>query len=143
MGSGKSKLCLVSRYKADILLSARLREENALNRGLNGSLKEDDQVFLSSPPPTSDDESIINVPIKHSVYCAACRTRESRVWWKAPKGLPTNVLCDSCGLNWRKYADLNARPITREEPSVQKKTLEKREGTPLTAPTIKRIKVLL
>ena len=74
--------------------------------------------------------------------CGACRTRESDTWWKAPKGLATNVLCDSCGLAWRKYADLNVRPI-REDPLTKNnnKAGDKREGTPLNGNANKRAKV--
>jgi len=57
-----------------------------------------------------DDSSIIAQPSR-TPSCGACRTRESKIWWKAPKGLSTNILCDICGTNWRKYADLNVRPV--------------------------------
>ncbi|KAJ6519015.1 hypothetical protein C8R45DRAFT_1116957, partial [Mycena sanguinolenta] len=89
----------------------------------------------------SDDEgSIIAHPSK-TATCGACRTRDSRTWWKAPKGLSTSILCDTCGTNWRKYADLNVRPIREESlPATKKATekapeREKREGTPLAGPT--------
>ncbi|KAF8902398.1 hypothetical protein CPB84DRAFT_1678860 [Gymnopilus junonius] len=85
----------------------------------------------------SDDESSIIAQPSKTPSCAACRTRESKTWWKAPKGLPTNILCDTCGTNWRKYADLNVRPI-REESLPLTKTREKREGTPLAGPSSKR-----
>ncbi|PPQ93874.1 hypothetical protein CVT25_013583 [Psilocybe cyanescens] len=85
---------------------------------------------------SDDDSSIIAQPSK-TPSCGACRTRESKVWWKAPKGLPTNILCDNCGTNWRKYADLNVRPL-REESVPTTKTREKREGTPLAGPSTKR-----
>lgn len=107
--------------------------------------------------PLSDDEcSIVELPTSGSSfartnnYCAACRTRDTDVWWKAPKGLSTPYLCDSCGVNWRKYADLSSRPTTREETSMNSSTpaplgsvkaREKREGTPLTAPVTKKAKV--
>ncbi|KAF8972764.1 hypothetical protein BDZ97DRAFT_1649930 [Flammula alnicola] len=83
-----------------------------------------------------DDTSIIAQPSK-TPSCGACRTRESKTWWKAPKGLPTNILCDTCGTNWRKYADLNVRPL-REESVPTTKVREKREGTPLSGPSTKR-----
>lgn len=86
-----------------------------------------------------DDSSIIAQPSK-TPSCGACRTRESKTWWKAPKGLPTNILCDSCGSNWRKYADLNVRPL-REESLPLTKVREKREGTPLAGPSTKRARV--
>ena len=81
-------------------------------------------------------------PTRANGSCGACRTRESKVWWKAPKGLPTNVLCDACGLSWRKYADLNhMRPVREESVAGKAKTTEKREGTPLGGPSAKRPKV--
>ncbi|KAF8806889.1 hypothetical protein BYT27DRAFT_7190581 [Phlegmacium glaucopus] len=83
-----------------------------------------------------DNSSIIAQPSK-TPSCGACRTRESKTWWKAPKGLPTNILCDICGTNWRKYADLNVRPV-REESLPASKVREKREGTPLAGPSTKR-----
>ncbi|RDB15348.1 Lid2 complex component snt2 [Hypsizygus marmoreus] len=86
----------------------------------------------------SDDEgSIVTQPSK-SPSCAACRTRESSVWWKAPRGLATSVMCDSCGLNWRKYADLIVRPLREESITSGKSRTEKREGTPLAGPSAKR-----
>ncbi|KAF9530368.1 hypothetical protein CPB83DRAFT_763157 [Crepidotus variabilis] len=88
----------------------------------------------------SDDESSIIATPSKTPSCGACRTKDSKVWWKAPKGLPTNILCDTCGTNWRKYADLSVRP-TREETAPTSKTREKREGTPLSAPAAKRARV--
>ncbi|KAF8159372.1 hypothetical protein B0H34DRAFT_654907 [Crassisporium funariophilum] len=85
---------------------------------------------------SDDDSSIIAQPSK-TPSCGACRTRDSKTWWKAPKGLPTNILCDSCGSNWRKYADLNVRPL-REESVPSSKGRDKREGTPLAGPSMKR-----
>ncbi|KAJ2990429.1 hypothetical protein NUW54_g8472 [Trametes sanguinea] len=94
--------------------------------------------LLERPPPDDDDSSIVMEPPRN-VICGACRTRESEVWWKAPKGLPSGVLCDNCGLSWRKYADLNVRPI-REETVTKAKVGEKREGTPLNGNQAKRAK---
>lgn len=90
----------------------------------------------------SDDEGSVVGELTKTNNCGACRTRESETWWKAPKGLATNVLCDNCGISWRKYADLNIRPL-REDPSVAKpkSSAEKREGTPLAQTTAKRPRV--
>lgn len=91
----------------------------------------------------SDDEgSIVSQPSK-TPSCGACRTRESNVWWKAPKGLPTSVLCETCGTNWRKYADLNVRPVREESLPTSKSRggIEKREGTPLAGPSAKKARV--
>ncbi|KAF9061938.1 hypothetical protein BDP27DRAFT_1406433 [Rhodocollybia butyracea] len=95
----------------------------------------------------SDEESSIIVPPSKAPACGACRTRESRIWWKAPKGLQSNILCDNCGVNYRKYADLNMRQ-TRDESSAAPPSTklrngingEKREGTPLAGPSSKRSK---
>ncbi|EJC99959.1 uncharacterized protein FOMMEDRAFT_159536 [Fomitiporia mediterranea MF3/22] len=146
--------------------NARLREENARLREPDAYKKAKiPRSGAASPAQRSsvsdDDQSIVDIPpsaqggARNANYCAACRTRESRVWWKAPKGLATPILCDNCGVNWRKYADLNARPTTREEsamsasvsapvnvlPGAKTRGAEKREGTPLSAPTAKRTKV--
>ncbi|KAJ7224075.1 PHD-zinc-finger like domain-containing protein [Mycena pura] len=60
--------------------------------------------------PSDDEGSVIGHPLR-AATCGACRTRESKTWWKAPKGLSTSILCDTCGTNWRKYADLNNGPL--------------------------------
>ncbi|KAH9851909.1 hypothetical protein C2E23DRAFT_869052 [Lenzites betulinus] len=110
--------------------NSKLGEENVRIR-LARANGVDEKVGATTREPTPEDEegSIVLEPPRN-VSCGACRTRESDVWWRAPKGFPTGVLCDSCGLGWRKYADLNVRPI-REEVVSKAKTGEKREGTPL------------
>jgi hypothetical protein len=75
--------------------------------------------------------------------CGSCRTKDSQYWWKAPKGfdLSSTMLCDSCGMLWRKYADLKGG--RGDDPSKPPKILEKREGTSITGPVTKRIKVCI
>jgi hypothetical protein len=101
------------------------------------------------PSASEEEKSIVNVKTdgrNATMYstCAACRTRVSTVWWKAPKGLLTAVLCDDCGVHWRKYGDLNLK-IPKEDtlPSAKQRMAiaEKREGTPLTGPAPKKMKV--
>lgn len=80
---------------------------------------------------------------RSNVLCASCKTRESAQWWKAPKGLSSSILCDDCGISWRKYADFT-KPAIREDSvpaSTKGKAPEKREGTPLNGPNAKRSKV--
>ena len=92
-----------------------------------------------------DDDSegsIVKQP-RSNVLCASCKTGESTQWWKAPKGLSSSILCDDCGVSWRKYADFT-KPVIREESvpaSAKGKAPEKREGTPLNGPSAKRSKV--
>lgn len=122
--------------------SSKLGEENVRIR-LARANGVDEKAESTTREPTPDEEegSIVMEPPRN-VSCGACRTRESDVWWKAPKGLPTSVLCDNCGLSWRKYADLNVRPM-RDEALSKSKTGDKREGTPLNGPQSKRAKVCL
>ncbi|KAF8757602.1 PHD-zinc-finger like domain [Rhizoctonia solani] len=87
---------------------------------------------------SSDDESSVygfggDVPRQ---VCGACRSKESAVWWKAPRGLPTEVMCDQCGISWRKYGDIRSGRI--EEPK-KSNGIDKRENTP--QPPVKRTKV--
>ena len=96
--------------------------------------------------PSADDSdsegSIVRAPSKAHSSCGACRTRDTKLWWKAPKGLATPVLCDACGISWRKYADLNhLRPVREEAAAAKQGKAEKREGTPLAGSNSKRIKV--
>jgi hypothetical protein len=125
-----------------ISISAKLGEKN---KGPHGDViypTRDEVKKRTGGTPVDDDDGSIDLrPTKANPACGACRTRESKVWWKAPKGLATNILCDNCGLNWRKYADLNVRPMREESmPSAKIKAIEKREGTPLGGPA-KRAKV--
>lgn len=124
--------------------NSRLKEENQRIRELRLSHKdeEDEEVSISqSITPLSDDEgSTVREPSKGYNSCGACRTRESETWWRAPKGLSTEILCDTCGTNWRKYADLSVRPFREDATPTGKKGGEKREGTPLNGPNPKRLR---
>ncbi|KAF9233474.1 hypothetical protein BU15DRAFT_90328 [Melanogaster broomeanus] len=121
--------------------NSKLKEENIRARERAAAIKEDEGEGPILDAPISDDEgSIVLGPTKANSSCGACRTRESETWWRAPKGLATNILCDSCGTNWRKYADLNVRPVREDALPVGKKAPEKREGTPLNGPITKRLK---
>lgn len=114
----------------------RLGEENRQSRshnltGRNISLKR-------SRSPSSDDESSVygfggDVPRQ---VCGACRAKDSAVWWKAPRGLPTEVMCDQCGISWRKYGDIRSG---RVEEAKKGNGADKRENTP--QPPVKRTKV--
>lgn len=133
-----SSLCIIYR-DLNCIFSSKLGEENARIKAARSS----GMIHHSRPssPISSEDEgSVVKDLSKGITSCGACRTRESDVWWKAPKGLPSNVLCDNCGISWRKYADLNVRPV-REEAMAKAKNGEKREGTPLNGPYAKRAKV--
>ncbi|KAG6908898.1 hypothetical protein DXG01_002876 [Tephrocybe rancida] len=125
--------------------SAKVGEENRrLSKGgprqkiKHRQYESPEQALEGQQVGLSDDEgSIIEQPSK-SPTCAACRTRESSAWWKAPKGLSSDIMCDSCGTAWRKYADLVVRPLRDESIASGKSRTDKREGTPLAGPSAKR-----
>jgi hypothetical protein len=121
-----------------------------------------------APPTISDDNTSIYQKNDRRVYtCAVCRTKESESWWKAPRNLPTNSMCDDCGILWRKYAIKSARGTDKEKeylariqqnsnigtpdpPSTRSGAVAnkgqavdktKREGTPLVTPAVKKAKV--
>ncbi|KLO07425.1 hypothetical protein SCHPADRAFT_945298 [Schizopora paradoxa] len=113
--------------------NGKLREENVRLREPEAYTKSEIPRSGAASPANGastqstndDDTSVVNIPAskpgsssRTSTYCAACRTRDSPRWWKAPRSLSSEVLCEECGLNWRKYADLNARPTTREETAL-------------------------
>ena len=154
-GRSKSPPGLLTLLVLTALSSERLREENERKRKAAAKGKSLEDEAAKKKQDDDDVKSVVDIPpstpgVRHSNFCAACRTRESKVWWKAPKGLSTAILCDTCGLNWRKYADLNARPTTREESAMNSgangvskgRGADKREGTPLTGPVTKKVKVL-
>ncbi|KAH7890899.1 hypothetical protein F5I97DRAFT_1976018 [Phlebopus sp. FC_14] len=123
--------------------NSKLKEENERIRQMASSVKDEhdeEQLPVSAAAYSDDEGSFVRELTKSNSSCGACRTRESETWWKAPKGLPTDILCDTCGTNWRKYADLNVRPIREDILPPAKKGAEKREGTPLNGPISKRLK---
>jgi hypothetical protein len=142
--TGKSN-CPLSRYgfiSHDSAYSSKLKQENIRARERAATIKGDEDEEPTFDAPMSDDEgSIGRAQSKANSSCGACRTRDSETWWRAPKGLATDILCDPCGTNWRKYADLNVRPIREDFLPTGKKVVEKREGTPLNGPSAKRMKV--
>ncbi|PSR72448.1 hypothetical protein PHLCEN_2v11662 [Hermanssonia centrifuga] len=118
--------------------STKLGEENAKIKAARASGKTVPARAPSRGAGSDDEGSTISDVARANHSCGACRTRESDTWWKAPKGLATTVLCDNCGISWRKYADLNVRPLREETIAAKSKAGDKREGTPLTAPNSKR-----
>ncbi|CAE6428957.1 unnamed protein product [Rhizoctonia solani] len=118
-------------WKNDRLGEEHRQSKTNILTGRNISLKR-------SRSPGSDDEGSVygfggDVPRQ---VCGACRSKESAVWWKAPRGLPTEVMCDQCGISWRKYGDIRSGRI--EEPK-KGNGVDKRENTP--QPPVKRTKV--
>jgi GATA zinc finger len=123
--------------------STKLGEENRRRHLLGPSETPPPSAHTIPSADDSDSEgSIVRAPSKAHASCGACRTRDTKLWWKAPKGLPTPVLCDACGISWRKYADLNhLRPVREEAAAAKQGKAEKREGTPLAGSNGKRTKV--
>jgi hypothetical protein len=133
VGTGKRSQAEVVRFYGH-WKNDRLREENEAKRNGTFVLPPSREASVVS---SSDESSGIIDGGERS--CAACRTKTSRTWYKAPKNLPFSVLCENCGQNWRKYGELNMRPA-REDGPVKK--IDKREGTPLLNVVSKRAKVV-
>lgn len=148
---GKSGVSHIPTHSfTNTLCSAKVGEENLRIIELGAPPKPISRQYLTPEEANdgqrvglSEDEGSVVSQSSKSPSCGACRTRESKTWWKAPKGLATNILCDSCGTSWRKYADLNVRPVREESLPLGKvrPTTEKREGTPLSGPSVKRARV--
>lgn len=79
---------------------------------------------------TSDDEgSLYNASFvaTNRMQCAACSTRTSNVWWKCPRTVQGNAMCESCGSNYRKYGVISfAKAEDAKRP--EKKELKGRRG---------------
>ncbi|KAG8782439.1 putative PHD type zinc finger protein with BAH domain-containing protein [Serendipita sp. 397] len=140
-----------------------------------GHWKAQQLLFKSLDPPevpktvvTNDDNTSIYGRNDRRVFtCAVCRTKESESWWKAPRNLFTNSMCDECGILWRKYAIKSARndrekevvsskvhshygtpepPTTRSGAANAKAASyaaerQKREGTPAAGPANKKLRL--
>lgn len=75
-------------------VSSRLKE-NIHARQRAAIAKEDEGEARTVEVPMSDDEESI-IRGSDKANGGACRSRESDVWWRAPKGLAS----DNCGTNW-------------------------------------------
>ncbi|WRT65032.1 uncharacterized protein IL334_001974 [Kwoniella shivajii] len=54
----------------------------------------------------SDDEVSLygsDVTKKKEMKCAACSTKISGVWWRCPRTVQGEAMCEDCGSNYRKY----------------------------------------
>lgn len=146
MPSGKREFPLykLCKKKFSSLVSNQLREEN--HRILEARRLGKPLISQKTSATIPDEEkSIINVKTDgRTLTCAACRTRQSNVWWKGPKGLFSPVLCDDCGVQWRKYGDLSLKAPSDSLSGKQRtNVIEKREGTPLAGSAPKRMKVII
>ncbi|KAJ9117562.1 hypothetical protein QFC22_004412 [Naganishia vaughanmartiniae] len=70
--------------------------------------------------------------------CAICGNKKVESWYKAPRSQSGPYLCNWCGLSFRKYGV--AIPYKGTLDDANKKA-DKREGTPLDPPTLKKLKI--
>lgn len=93
-----------------------------------GSGKADDEVSLFGADYVSS----------HKMQCAACSTRLGDIWWKCPRTISGEAMCESCGANYRKYGVISfAKAEDSKRPEKNGKRLkEERSGasTPVPAP---------
>ncbi|KAG8995660.1 putative PHD type zinc finger protein with BAH domain-containing protein [Tulasnella sp. JGI-2019a] len=109
-------------------------------------------VSVRASVDPDDEGSVVNGqldngPSGKSLSCGSCRTKDSTVWWKGPKNLPSPVMCDACGIAWRKYGDIKGPPKQEDQPAPKKAAngaTEKRAASPLPPPpTVKKQKPML
>jgi len=130
--------------------SAQLGEEHRKNKDAPQPANAAPTKFrrtVSIRNENDDEGSVINGQmendsrLKQSLVCGSCRTKDSTVWWRGPRGLASPFMCDTCGIAWRKYGDIKGPPKQDEVPIKKVVPAEKREGTPLAPPVAKRQKV--
>ncbi|ODN75351.1 hypothetical protein L202_06527 [Cryptococcus amylolentus CBS 6039] len=66
---------------------------------------------------------------EHHFTCATCSTRLGEIWWKCPRTVPGEAMCNVCGSNYRKYGVIT---YSRSEDS---KRIERKDNS------LKRVKV--
>lgn len=94
-----------------------------------------------------DTSSLYNAAFvsTNKLQCAACSTRISNVWWKCPRTVQGNAMCESCGSNYRKYGvisfvkadDAKLRPDKKEPRTAggRRKGGDSLSGTATPVPT--------
>ncbi|KAL7414873.1 hypothetical protein BDY24DRAFT_414071 [Mrakia frigida] len=90
---------------------------------------------------TLEADSVHNPAIDKGakLVCDACATRTSKRWWKIPRSVGTGFWCEQDGQTYLKYAYVPRQDSARMAAAIAAAG-EKREGTPLGAPS-KRQKV--
>lgn len=79
----------------------------------------------------SDDEgSLYNAAFvsANRMSCAACGTRSSNVWWKCPRTVQGNAMCEPCGSNYRKYGVISFVK-SDDAKRAEKKDVRRRKDT--------------
>ncbi|KAF8315379.1 hypothetical protein DL93DRAFT_2227431 [Clavulina sp. PMI_390] len=111
------------RWKNDQLKKQRVVDISAIRTSKSSPmLHKSENVKDLDPLDRDDSDSIVDVQTLtvaalNKISCGSCRRKDSRIWWKAPRGLElsTPFLCESCSMTWRKYAEVrSSRP---DEPS--------------------------
>ena len=156
MGDGKSANASSSSFMISLMTysnSEQMRQKRpktgpqSLSRGSNKSNGVFKTLSAVIEDEESDDGSVIDVSTDANgraprLACGVCKAKDSPCWWKAPRGfdLTSSVLCDPCGLLWRKYGEIR---LNRAEDTFKSKHSngEKRDATPLAQTPAKRFKV--
>lgn len=80
--------------------------------------------------------------------CSVCANKHSKIWWKAPRSLNGNFLCESCGTSYRKYGIAIPNKYAIDETLRRKQVAAaevngngKRDATPAMGPIAKKGKV--
>ncbi|WWC59192.1 uncharacterized protein I303_101741 [Kwoniella dejecticola CBS 10117] len=63
---------------------------------------------------------------KETLKCAACSTRISTVWWRCPRTVQGEAMCEDCGSNYRKYGVISFVKSEDSKKEPKKDTIAKK-----------------
>ena len=55
------------------------------------------RIRAKADSSASDDEVSLYSAGTSKLQCAACSTKQSPVWWRCPRTVPGNAMCETCG----------------------------------------------
>ncbi|WWC87223.1 uncharacterized protein L201_002111 [Kwoniella dendrophila CBS 6074] len=63
---------------------------------------------------------------KEIIKCAACSTRISSVWWRCPRTVQGETMCEDCGSNYRKYGVISFVKSEDSKKDIKKDAAQKK-----------------
>lgn len=92
---------------------------------------------------SEDEGSLYNAAFVsvNRMQCAACGTRSSNVWWKCPRTVQGNAMCEPCGSNYRKYGVISfvksddAKRVEKKDPGRRRGKGDTGSGASTPAPS--------
>ncbi|ORX34360.1 hypothetical protein BD324DRAFT_635569 [Kockovaella imperatae] len=93
----------------------------------------------ASSTPTDDEVSLYDASFisTNKLQCAACSTKISSAWWRCPRTVPGNAMCEDCGSNYRKYGVISfvkADDVKKSDKDKLKKKVDGVSGASTPVP---------